>query len=153
MGRMILGEPKTDKNTILKFKKKKCVQDYWDYQIDIWRQSEERGVYQLLCLLLHATIHLLVWCLTVAINRWGICKVMHEADHNNSSVNEWNRSAQANQQGGLALRTYKYVFFLKWFFTQTVYTRCTRMNCEIVPVNSFTRFVQYGASGKGIVEI
>jgi hypothetical protein len=46
----------------------------------------------------------------VAVNSWGICKAMHEADHNNSSVNEWNHSAQTNQQGGLAPRTFKYVY-------------------------------------------
>lgn len=32
--------------------------------------------------------------ITVAVNRWGICEAMHEAYHNNSSVNEWNCSAQ-----------------------------------------------------------
>jgi len=47
-----------------------------------------------------------------------------------------------------------YVYhFLKRFIRQTVYTRCTRMNCKIVPVTNSNRNVQYGASGKGVVEI
>jgi len=45
------------------------------------------------------------------------------------------------------------LFFLKRFIRQTVYTRCTRMNCKIVPVTNSNRYVQYGASGKGVVEI
>ena len=44
-------------------------------------------------------------------------------------------------------------FFLKRFIRQTVYTRCTRTNCKIVPVTNSNRYVQYGASGKGVVEI
>jgi len=44
-------------------------------------------------------------------------------------------------------------FFLKRFIRQTVYTRCTRMNYKIVPVTNSNRYVQYGASGKGVVEI
>jgi len=43
--------------------------------------------------------------------------------------------------------------FLKRFIRQTVYTRCTRMNYKIVPVTDSNRYVQYGASGKGVVEI
>jgi len=43
--------------------------------------------------------------------------------------------------------------FLKRFIRQTVYTRCTRTNCKIVPVTNSNRYVQYGASGKGVVEI
>jgi len=44
-------------------------------------------------------------------------------------------------------------FFLKRFIRQTVYARCKRMNCKIVPVTNSNRYVQYGASGKGVVEI
>jgi len=44
-------------------------------------------------------------------------------------------------------------FYLKRFIRQTVYTRCTSMNCKIVPVTNSNRYVQYGASGKGVVEI
>jgi len=43
--------------------------------------------------------------------------------------------------------------FLKRFIRPTVYTRCTRMNCKIVPVTNSNRYVQCGASGKGVVEI
>ena len=50
------------------------------------------------------------------------------------------------------LKNYK-PFFLKRFIRPTVYTRCTRMNCKIVPVTNSNRYVQYGASGKGVVEI
>jgi len=39
------------------------------------------------------------------------------------------------------------LFFLKSFITQTVYTRCTRINYKIVPVTSFNKYVLYGTSG------
>jgi len=39
------------------------------------------------------------------------------------------------------------------FLRQTVYTGCTRMNSKIVPVTNSNRYVQYGASGKWVVEI
>jgi len=37
-------------------------------------------------------------------------------------------------------------FFLKSFFTQTVYTKCTRINYKIVPVTNFNKYVLYGTS-------
>ena len=47
----------------------------------------------------------------------------------------------------------QFPIFFKRFIIQTVYTRCTRMNCKIVPVTNSNRYVQYGANGKGVVEI
>jgi len=38
------------------------------------------------------------------------------------------------------------VFFLKRFITQTVYTRCSRINYRIVPVTNFNKYVLYGTS-------
>ena len=38
-------------------------------------------------------------------------------------------------------------FFLKRFITQTVYTRCTKINYKIVPVTNFNKYVLYGTSG------
>ena len=39
------------------------------------------------------------------------------------------------------------VFFLKRFITQTVCTKCTRINYKIVPVTNFSKYVLYGTSG------
>ena len=36
---------------------------------------------------------------------------------------------------------------LKRFITQTVYTRCTRINYKIVPVTSFNKYLHYGTNG------
>ena len=51
------------------------------------------------------------------------------------------------------LLTDTYTYFLKRFIRQTLYTKCTRMNCKIVPVTNSNRYVQYGASGNEVVEI
>ena len=41
---------------------------------------------------------------------------------------------------------YCHLFFLKRFTTQTVYTRCTKINYKIVSVTNLTKYVIYGTS-------
>ena len=37
-----------------------------------------------------------------------------------------------------------FLFFLKRFITQTLYTRLTKRNYKIVPVTGFTKYALYG---------
>jgi hypothetical protein len=42
---------------------------------------------------------------------------------------------------------YLFIFYLKRFITQTVYTGCTRINCKTVSVASLNKYLHYGTSG------
>ena len=50
-------------------------------------------------------------------------------------------------------RLFFYYFLRDLLDRQYIQGVCTRMNCKIVPITSSNRYVQYGASGKGVVEI
>jgi len=62
----------------------------------------------------------------------------------------WDTNKGSDQT--VILYTIQFIYFFKEIY-YTVYIRCTRMNCKIVPVTNSNRYVQYGASGKGVVEL